>query len=107
MLQNFEERNAEFLELLSFCNCYKKLTKKNLSIVLLELVHQEIVQKPRYIANCFMEAMTASKLIFDTTEQLEEFYQNRLPTVKKVINALKCDVESSIQSFNTLHKVLE
>ena len=49
MLQNFEEGNAELLELLSLYNCYKKPTKENLSIVLHELAHQEIVQKPRYI----------------------------------------------------------
>ena len=111
MLQNFQEGNVELLKLLSFYNCYKKPTKENLSIVLQELTHQEIVQKPRYIANCFMKVMSASKSIFDTIEQLEEFYQRRLPTAKKVINALKCelrnDAESSIQSFNTLHKILE
>ena len=44
MLQSFEEENAELLELLSFCNCYKKSTKENLSIVLRELAHQEILQ---------------------------------------------------------------
>ena len=44
MLQSFEEENAELLELLSFCNCYKKPTKENLSIVLRELAHQEILQ---------------------------------------------------------------
>ena len=57
--------------------------------------------------------MTVSKSISDTIEQLEKFYQSRLPTAKKVINTLKCDLrnvaerESSIQSFNTLHKIGE
>ena len=51
----------------------------------------------RYIANCFMEVMSASEAIFDTIEQLEEFYQSRLPTAKKVINALKCDLRNDAQ----------
>ena len=44
-----------------------------------------------------MEVMSASEAIFDTIEQLEEFYQSRLPTAKKVINALKCDLRNDAQ----------
>ena len=40
MQQNFQETNAELLELLSFHNCYKKPTKENLSKVLNELTGQ-------------------------------------------------------------------
>ena len=109
MLQNFVEGNAELLELLSFYNCYKKPAKENLSVVLHELALQELVQKPRYIANCFMEVMSASKTIFDTIEQLEEFYQSRLTTAKKVINALKCDRRNDAQRavFNHLTRYIK
>ena len=44
-----------------------------------------------------MEVRSASEAIFDTIEQLEEFYQSRLPTAKKVINALKCDLRNDAQ----------
>ena len=109
ILQNFEEGNAELLELLGFYNCFKKPTKENLSIVLQELAHQEIVQKPRYIANCFMEVMSASKSIFDTIEQLEEFYQSQLPTANKVINALKCELRIDAEKavFNHLTRYVK
>ena len=107
MLQIFEEGNAELLELLSFYNCYKKPTKENLSIVLQELAHPEIVQKPRYIANCCVEVVYASKSIFNTIEQL--FYQSRLPTAKKVINTLKCDIRNDAQraAFNHLTRYIK
>ena len=109
MLKIFEEGNTELLELLSFYNCYKKPTKENLSIVLQELAHPEIVQKPRYIANCCVEVVYASKSIFDTIEQLEEFYQSRLPTAKKVINALKCGIRNDAQraAFNHLTRYIK
>ena len=96
-------------ELLSFYNCYRKPTKENLSIVLLELAHQEIVQKPRYIANCFTEVMTVSRSISDTIEQLEKFYQSRLPTAKKVINTLKCDLRNNAERavFNHLIRYIK
>ena len=60
MLSNFEEDHAELLELLSLYNCYRRPTKDNLHAIIIELAHQEIVQKPRYIANCFMEVMRAN-----------------------------------------------
>ena len=51
-----------------------------------------------------MEVMTTSKLIFDTFEQLEEFYRSQLPTAKKFINALKCDLRNGAERavFNHL-----
>ena len=53
-------------------------------IVLHELAHQGIVQKQKCIAHCFTEVTTASKSIFDTIEQLEEFHQSRLPLQRKL-----------------------
>ena len=51
-----------------------------------------------------MEVMAASKSIFDMIEQLEEFYQSRLPTAKRVINALNCDLRNGAETavFNHL-----
>ena len=93
MLPNFEEDNAELLELLSFYNCYRRPTKDNLHAIVIELAHQEIVQKPRYIANCFLEVMFANTRgkFFSSVEHLEQFYQRYVPTAKKVINALVCN----------------
>ena len=56
-----------------------------------------------------MEVMSASKAIFDTIEKLEEFYQSRLPTAKKVINALKCDLRNDAQRavFNHLTRYIK
>ena len=76
MLSNFEEDNAELLELLSFYNCYRRPTKDNLHAIIIELAHQEILQKPCHIANCFMEVMCANtrEKIFSSVEHLEQFY---------------------------------
>ena len=53
--------------------------------------------------------MTTSKSISDTIEQLEEFYQSRLPTAKKVINALKCDLRNDAERavFNHLTRYIK
>ena len=53
--------------------------------------------------------MTTSKSISDTIEQLEEFYQSRLTTAKKVINALKCDLRNDAERavFNHLTRYIK
>ena len=94
--------DAELLELLSFYNCYRRLTKDNLHAIIIELAHQEIVQKPRYIATCFMEVMCANtrEKTFSSVEHLEQFYQRYAPTAKKIIHALVSnptnDAETSV-----------
>ena len=56
-----------------------------------------------------MKVMTASKSIFDTIEQLGEFYQSRFPAAKKVINALKCDLRNDVERtvFNDLTRCIK
>ena len=61
MLLESEDGNEELLEMLSFYNCFKKPTRENLRAIILELAHQKIVQKPKYIANCFKEILLSSR----------------------------------------------
>ena len=104
MLQNFEEGNAELLELLSFHNYHKKPTKENLSIVLHELCRSQDI-----LPTVLWKSLTAIKSVFDTIEQLEEFHQSRLPTARKVINALKCDLKNDAERavFNHLTRYIK
>ena len=46
-----DETEESFLETLSTYKCYKKLSKENVVLILKELGHQELIQKPKYIAN--------------------------------------------------------
>ena len=105
MLSNFEEDNAELLQLLSFYKCYRTPTKDNLHAIIIELAHQETVQKPRYIANCFMEVMCTNtrKKLFSSVEHLEQFYQRYAPTAKKVINALVCNPANDAEKTAFMH----
>lgn len=89
MLANFEENNEDLLEFLSFYKCYRNPTKDNLRSILLELSHQEIVQKPRYVSNCFAEVLNSKKQhFFKSVEEVLDFYDKHSPTSKKVIKAL-------------------
>ena len=45
--------DGEILDLLSSLKCYRNPTEENLKEIILELTHQEFVQKPRYGTNCW------------------------------------------------------
>ena len=45
--------NSENLRVLSAYKCFQNPSKENISEIILELAHQEFIQKPRYIAHCW------------------------------------------------------
>ena len=96
MLSEFENGNEELLEMRSFYDCYKKPTRENLRTIILELAYQEVVQKPKYIANCFKEILLSGRCdqMLKSVEGILEFYQSSAPTARKLINELICDPQS-------------
>ena len=49
---DLDPQDEDLLDLLSNFNCYKSPAKTNIFNIVHELAHQELVQKPRYIADC-------------------------------------------------------
>ena len=92
-LSHFDE-SEELLDLLSSYRCFRKPTKDNIKNILVEIAHQEIIQKPRYVSNCFSQEFKRYKLPsqLQSVSNLFEFYTQRKPTSKKVIKALTFDV---------------
>ena len=111
MLLNFEENNEDLLETLSFYKCHRNPSKDSLESILLELAHQEIVQKPRYIANCLSEVLTSQNEheLFTSVEALLAFYEKHKPTAKKVIKSLNNDAlnEKEVEIFNHLTRFVK
>lgn len=48
-------QDDDLLELLSSYKSFKLPNKDNLKVLLMELAHQEIIQKPRYVAQCWSQ----------------------------------------------------
>ena len=87
MLSEFEEGNEELLEMLSFCNCYGKATREQFRAIVLE-----IVQKPKYIKEILLSGRCYQ--ILKSVDGILEFYKNRAPTAKTLINPFICDPKS-------------
>ena len=82
MLSEFEDGNEELLEMLNFYNCHKKPTRENLRTVISELSLHEIVQKPKYIANCSKEILLSGRFdqMLRSVEVILEFYKTQSRT---------------------------
>ena len=107
---NFEDVKEEIIEMLSDYNCQRIPTKENFRELLVEIAHAEIVQKPRYISNCFHEIFRKFCMNpVDTPINLIQYYEKRSPSAKKVIKCLKFDSknENERNIFNYLSKYLK
>ena len=91
---SFEENNQDLVDFLSSFKCFRIHTKENIVEIIHELAHQELIQKPRYIVNCW--APILSKLQqqhqdFQSIESVQEFYKSKSPTAKKIIRLFRAD----------------
>ena len=81
------------LDFLSNYKCYRIPTKENILQIVSELAHQEIIQKPRYVTNCW--APILKPLIafpdFQSLVTLENLYDIKRPTAKKIVKLIKSE----------------
>jgi len=61
-LKQFEVENGdELLNVLSSYQCYSKPTKDNINVIICQLAHKELVQRPKYVTNCWATIFKAVK----------------------------------------------
>lgn len=84
------ENDDDVLELLGSYKCYRLPTKEAMSKIVLELAHQELIQKPKYIAHAWSPIIAQLKNYgeFKNVESLNEMWSLKKPTAKKVIKLL-------------------
>ena len=111
MLIYFKEGDEDLLDVLSAYNCKSKPKADNLKALIQELAHQELVQKPRYVSNCFSEVFVSAKKHhpFRSKEELSNFYESRKPNSKKVIQSLVCNPTTDDERtvFNHLTRLIK
>ena len=90
-------QEGEFLDLLSSFKGYRNPKEQNVKEVILELPHQEIVQKPRYVANCWSPIFTIHKKLIMTPDDLSKLYHERKRTPKKVVQLLEASPASDAE----------
>lgn len=106
---NLKPDDGDLLDFLSSFKCYRNPTEQNVKEIILELAHQEIVQKPRYVANCWSPLFMILRKLIKTNDGLSKLYEERKPTPKKVIKVLEANPVSDAERccFDHLKRYLK
>lgn len=88
-----EEQDDDILEFLGNYKTYKRYTKENITLIISELAHQELIQHPRYIAQCWVPILADLKehTNFQSSEAISQFFAAKTPTARKLIRAINSD----------------
>ena len=90
--------DEDVLEFLSSYKCFKTPSEKTFESIIWELAHQEIIQRPRYIANCWTPIVSILKayLPLQSPDNIVNLFSEKKPSGKKVIKLL--DVHPSSEA---------
>ena len=97
--------NSELLEALSSYKCYRVPAQENFPDIVTQLAHQEIIQRPRYVAECWNPVLQhlQADTKFQNTANIHTFYQEKKPTAKKVIKMLQAAPDNDAQRITLEH----
>lgn len=87
----------ELLDFLSSFKCYRNPTEQNIREIILKIAHQEIVQKPRFVANCWSPLFIKLRKLIKTSDDLTKLYEERKPTPKKVVKLLEASPQNDAE----------
>lgn len=79
--------------------------KNNIETIIMELAHQELVQKPRYVLNSWAPILDSLRFdhSFQTLEGLKELYDRKRPTARKINNLFKAEPSNDAERQSLGH----
>ena len=99
-------QDPDLMDFLSTYKCFRLPTDQTIRTIVVELAHQELIQRPRYVAECWAPVVATLKTheCFQSVKKMRELNSDMKPTTKKVIRALKATPtnDSQKQSFDFL-----
>jgi len=82
--------DKNLIELLSTFDCKRIVTESTVLKTMTELAHQEIIQRPQYVTECWRPILAALTESFPTVESLICFFSQLTPTTSKVVSTIDC-----------------
>ena len=94
---NFMANDEEVIDFLTTYKCFRSQSKENIKQILFEIAHQEIIQKPKYILNCWAPILKSLKVFsdFQSIKGVENMYDAKRPTTKKVLKLIQSEPASA------------
>ncbi len=102
---SFDKDDTDVIEFLSSLKCFKLPSQENIQEIIRELAHQELIQKPRYIVNCWAPILRVLQdhQEFQTFEGLKEFYKSKTPSAKKIIKLFQAEPSNDAERESLAH----
>jgi hypothetical protein len=91
--------DEDVTDLLTSYNCRRVVRKDTMPKIIEELAHQEIIQRPKYVANAWSPIVNELKRFkeFETVDSLVSLYEAKKPTQKKVCKLLTSNPATDAQ----------
>ncbi|XP_022805826.1 uncharacterized protein LOC111342962 [Stylophora pistillata] len=101
----FDPEDKETIEFLSALKCFRLPNKNNIETIIMELAHQELVQKARYVLNSWAPILDSLRFdhSFQTLEGLKELYDRKRPTARKINNLFKAEPSNDAERQSLGH----
>ena len=62
-IQN-EDEFKELLDVLKIYDCRARVKPENIEVIIQEIAHKELIQKPQYVTDCWKEVLQALTVFF-------------------------------------------
>lgn len=92
-----EDESDELLDVLKVFDCRSRVTKENVKVVIKEIAHKEIIQKPQYVTDCWKDIVQALAESFHTAHALTDIYERLIPSVSKISKCIQSSPESDAE----------
>ena len=83
--------DEELCDFLSTFDCKKVVNTTNIKGILVELAHEEVIQKPQYVAECWKSVIPWLCECFPQRKKIDSFYDKLCSTVSRVISCFEAD----------------
>ena len=76
-----------------------------MKLIITQLAHQQLVQKPKYISNCWKPIISSLKSFsqFKTLDFMKEVYETKKPTTRKVVKLLSASPQNEAERTSFDH----
>ena len=98
--------SEDLKEFLCNFDCRRVVGPDNVRDIIIELAHKELIQKPKYVSDCWSDILAKLKVYFPTIKDLVAFYKSHEPTNAKVVDMLQAEItnDGEREAFNHLKK---
>lgn len=83
---NLDCQDPDLMDFLSTYKSFRMPTDQTIRTIVVELAHQELIQRPRYVAECWAPVVATLKTheCFQSVKKMRELNSGMKPTTKKV-----------------------